>query len=154
MARRKKGTVDYTKILPLFVYGTLMTGFGNYFGLLRGRHDDVKPATIKGKMYSAGMFPMVIDGDDTIVGQLIYIPEKYFTSVIRDCDRLEGFYPSGDYNLYDRKIVTATLEDGSTVDAWSYISKERSSMSLRKPVVSGDWRAYWKVMGRYEAYPW
>ena len=48
-------------------------------------------------------------------------------------DQLEG-YP----RLYDRMLVPATLEDGSTVTAWVYVMNNIPQQA--KVIASGDWK--------------
>lgn len=140
--------------LPAFVYGTLRSGEGNWSWCLQGRTIAEMPATLTGaRMWSNGGFPFVYMDEsvktDVVVGELMYIPEHLFAEVLRDLDGLEGYRgPGNEFNLYDRKVVTVTTEDGEQVEAYTYLVSERiyedrlrdSDPSIR--IASGDWLAY------------
>ena len=48
-------------------------------------------------------------------------------------DRLKG-----SPRLYDRQLIPATLEDGSTVEAWVYVMNNIPEQA--KVIDSGDWK--------------
>ena len=68
-------------------------------------------------------------GDTTVHAELIEIPFEDWPNV----DRLEG-YP----RFYDRKLIQATLADGSTDTGWVYIMN--SLPVAAKVIQSGDWK--------------
>lgn len=139
---------EFVKI-PFFVYGTLRNGFGNYEHLLKGNTIKEIPATIKGKMYSvskSGGFPCVVAGNDTIKGELMYIKEDRYWSVMRNLDILEGYdYKNEQRSMYLRRLKEVTLENGEKVLAWVYIWKGEVKKDLY--VKSGDWKQYMMVKG-------
>lgn len=153
-ARRAPATTT-ERHLPAFVYGTLRNGCGNYEWCLKGRTLTEEPATLTGaRMWSnRGSFPFVSTNDsaetDVVVGELMCIPESLFADVLRDLDGLEGYRgPGVASNLYDRKIVTVTTDDGEQVEAYTYIVSQNiydSRLRNSDPselVDSGDWLTY------------
>lgn len=104
----------------IFVYGTLKVGghFAKSFDEVRLSH---VPATTKGTMYrAAGWFPgCVFGGENTITGELHEVQD--FERVLRHMDYIEGCNPAGSpHNLYNRKTITVTTEDGREVEAVTY----------------------------------
>jgi len=92
---------------------------------------NITPCTIVGTLYDTGWgFPAFEQTGDTVVhAELIEIPFEDWPNV----DRLEG-YP----RLYDRKLIQATLADGSTDTGWVYIMN--SLPATAKVIQSGDWK--------------
>ncbi len=121
------------------VYGTLRNGYGNHWLWADDPQCTARPGThrVAGfAMYSAwnGGFPYAVpDPESSIVAELIDVTPECMERL----DRLEG-YP----HHYDRKVVTATAEDGSTIEAWMYFatpSRAREIAAECPLVVSGDW---------------
>jgi gamma-glutamylcyclotransferase (GGCT)/AIG2-like uncharacterized protein YtfP len=118
----------------LFVYGTLMRGFGNNVYTLSGA-TFVKCEAITGfDMYTNGAYPMLVDSDDptkTVHGEIFLISKSTFAK----CDSLEG-YPTH----YNRKQVQTT--QGL---AWVYFY-EKTGFNTRLdrliPIENGDFREY------------
>ena len=117
------------KTVKLVVYGTLMTGEGNHS--LCANAVNITPCTIVGTLYDTGWgFPAFEQTGDTVVhAELIEIPFEDWSRV----DGLEG-YP----RLYDRKLVPATLADGSVEEGWVYVMNEIPSRAT--VIKSGDWK--------------
>ena len=115
--------------VQIIAYGTLMTGESNHRYCRNAV--SIQPCTIKGTIYDTGWhFPAFRpEGDTTVHAELIEIPIADWPAM----DRLEG-YP----RLYDRMLVPATLEDGSTVEAWVYVMNTIPAQA--KVIPSGDWK--------------
>lgn len=113
----------------VFVYGTLLRGFGNHrllenafmMGETSTEHDVYK-------MISVGYFPgVLIGGTDKIVGEMYAVDDSTFAML----DSLEGF-PS----MYSR--IQVPLENGFR--AWMYIwNKDFENCPI---VPGGNWRTY------------
>lgn len=133
-----------TNILPVFVYGTLRAGLGNYENILRGNTVHEAPATLSGAtMLDAGGFPFVIrEGEGTIIGEVMFLDEDYLDYTMGRLDRLEGFRgPGVQGNMYEREQAQVALTDGSTVTAWVYITSPgfRRHTDTMKTITTGDW---------------
>jgi len=118
--------------MRVFVYGTLLAGFGNHKALMQDA-TFLGKTTTKGKMYSAGGFPMVVRDDDErsiIHGEVYEVDDE----TARQLDRLEG-HP----RWYCREPVPT--EHG---EAWIYLMPAKSIRRDQPLVESGDWRQYVK----------
>lgn len=122
---------------PIFVYGTLRKGFHNYRTYLNNRTYKEIPATTRGKMYSLGSFPAVVEGDKTIYGELMYIKPEEYINVLHDLDFLEGFYVVED-SMYVRKLVDCFDMKGRKIKAWIYLWNR--NIENFSEIISGDWK--------------
>ena len=95
----------------LFVYGTLMRGYGNNV-LLRDSDFLGEAVTTDGKFSMVtGGFPMVYaGGSSNIKGELYWVDDV----VLQSCDRLEG-HP----NWYRRERIS--VDAAAVVHPWMYI---------------------------------
>ena len=117
----------------VFVYGTLMSGFGNNALLRNGNATLVQTATIVGEMYDLGCFPGVkLRGKNKVKGEVWEVDKP----TLERLDRLEG-----EGVLYKRKkTCVANFYRGAT-DVWVYeIMREQDEESL---VASGDYRKHY-----------
>ena len=129
--------------MKIFVYGTLKLNgrLSHGFDALRGV---VKPATIKGAMYSVhGSYPaVVLSGNTEIKGELHQYDFNNCTeegAFITAMDRIEGYNPNGDpkNNLYNRVEVFVTLTDGSMAEAMMYVfNRDVSKLDI---IADGYW---------------
>lgn len=129
--------------LPVFVYGTLRKGHGNYRNYLLGKTAHEAKALFTGKMFSVhGSFPALLIGGEKIVGELMYIKPENFDRVLQNLDRLEGFRPQDpQHSMYVRREARVYNEtDGTFVDAYVYYWN--SSYKGFKHVTSGDWNEF------------
>lgn len=134
-----------TPIQPLFVYGSLRSGFqhpaysyiSRYFTLVgKGR--------VNGQLYDMSDYPAAIatEGDQQIVGELYRIkdPEE-FAWAMAQLDDYEGLFPEpGEPALYKRETATIFLEDGTQEQAWIYWFN--GSVEGRAPIPCGDLLEY------------
>lgn len=119
----------------IFVYGTLLRGFGNWSWCLKDRATFIKEAELPNfKMLHLGGFPGIIPGDSVVKGEVFTFDSD---EVLRDLDRLEG-HP----NFYVRTPVT--LADGTECETYVLNSGWRKDNN-RGVVESGSWR---EVTGR------
>lgn len=126
---------------PFFVYGTLMTGYGNH-RVVMDYVKDIKEATVKGfDIYPYGGFPFVKPGNSVVMGQLIYVNDDDYQAALQNCDWLEGYTEGRSGNMYERETVTVTTEDGKEVEAWIYVGHSFDS-SKKEKIESGSWRDY------------
>lgn len=116
-----------TEQKPVFVYGTLRAGQGNYLGILRGTTVQERPATLNDyTLFGAGV-PFAVEREGrVVVGEVMDVDAELWPGVLRRLDGLEGYRGEGRNNMYDRKVRTVTLADGSTVEAYVYLAGESS----------------------------
>ncbi|WP_158212329.1 gamma-glutamylcyclotransferase family protein [Natranaerobius trueperi] len=122
---------------PVFVYGTLKKGYGNY-RLIKDFTTHELPATTKGELYDLGAFPGLIEGSDTIKGQLMYIDSDHYQSALSVLDTMEGYDENNINNsLYIRKLVTVHA-DNQTIEAYAYFWN--GSVEQAKKIEEGEYR--------------
>jgi len=107
----------------LFVYGTLMRGFGHPMAQLLSRSADlIGEARCRGRLYLVTHYPaLVLSGDpaDVVFGELYRLraPDE----LLREFDMYEacgeGFAAPTEYV---RQLLAVTLEGGTT-EAWTYV---------------------------------
>lgn len=141
-----------TDLLPVFVYGTLRNGLGNYQHILEGNTVREEPATMSGAtMLDAGGFPFVIaEGEGTIIGEVMYLDPEYATLTMARLDRLEGYRgPGVPGNMYEREQVTVTSADGIPFTAYAYITSAgfRRHTNDMPVIASGDWTTVPRLRG-------
>jgi len=151
-ALRKLGYEHYlTQAYPVFVYGTLRPGQGNY-RLMSDAAIDSTQATLSGHaIYGAHRgFPYAAEHEDpsaVTVGDIVWLSDTSLGAYARDSmDGLEGFdsdFPSSSH--YERVLrdVTFVTPDGheETVKAWTYMARGSARRQLREEdrIADGDW---------------
>lgn len=115
--------------LPVFVYGTLRNGHGNYNRILKGKTVQEVQAEIHGmKIHSVspmgGGFPCMVKGTESHVvqGELMYLDEFDAEATMKRLDTLEGFVEGRPHNMYrrEKRMVWNKLRSDYT-EAWVYI---------------------------------
>ncbi|MBS4025856.1 MAG: gamma-glutamylcyclotransferase [Clostridia bacterium] len=130
------------KGIKVFVYGTLMKGFGNH-RQIEEQLIGLRPGKVKGELYhlSAG-YPALRFGEGTVIGELLTLSDPQQT--LAKLDWLEGYSGNNGSNLYNRVEVEVSTDTG-TEKAYCYIwSEENCSYLINSgtPVRNGDWRKY------------
>jgi gamma-glutamylcyclotransferase (GGCT)/AIG2-like uncharacterized protein YtfP len=120
-----------TESLPLFVYGTLLSGEARagMLGELRRQ-----PAHIRGQLYHlpAGYPAVVLGGDSRVHGQIVDAPGDRLLAML---DVYEGVADG----LYRREIVGATL-GLRTERAWVYVT-DAARVTQGRHLTQGRWRS-------------
>lgn len=125
-------------LYPVFVYGTLRKGFGNYAWALGGQTEQEAPATLYGfDMYAVSSFPGIVEGAGHVVGELMYLKDA---ATLTRLDRLEGYEPGREsHSMYLRIRVACDTADGP-IDAWTYVWNRALRDTPR--IESGDFADY------------
>lgn len=127
---------------PVFVYGTLRTGQGNWQWALQDRTTSAHLATVTGfQMYGLQGYPYAVHTDNDkhlIHGEVMHIDPEQYDEVMADLDRLEGYRPDNKNSHYDKKIIQATLEDGTKVEAYIYFVYDIPARNLPL-TLNQDW---------------
>jgi gamma-glutamylcyclotransferase (GGCT)/AIG2-like uncharacterized protein YtfP len=138
--------------LPIFVYGTLLEGYGNWEYFLKGKTERVVSGFISGfDMYSVGAFPCIKHSsiDRKVYGELMYVEPELYDQVLSRVDSLEGYH-KGRYSkqsMYLRKKVSVRTECGDIVQAWVYVWNRPGDLGNR--IKSGSWDEYCRDAHRY-----
>ena len=118
--------------MKLFVYGTLLTGFGNWQWALAPQNGE--PLTLLGyELHDAGGYPMMIpslDNESKVHGEVFEIN----IDELRQIDRLEG-HP----NFYERVEIKNPL---TGENMFTYICQQGKYLPL---IESGSWREHVKA---------
>jgi gamma-glutamylcyclotransferase (GGCT)/AIG2-like uncharacterized protein YtfP len=120
----------------VFVYGSLMRGLELHHHMKSGEY--VCDATARGTLVSLGAYPGLIDGPDTVRGEVYRFADlPAALDVLDDVEDFDATDP--DASLYVRVSREVTTTDGRAVNAWLYVYN-RTTKGARK-VEGGDWRA-------------
>lgn len=130
--------------LPVFVYGTLRNGLGNYLSILNGNTLREEPAVLRdAEMRDGGGCPFVnLTGSGQVTGEVMHLNPDTIEDTMRRLDRLESYRgPNNPSNMYERVQVVVTHPDGSSTEAWTYVTgRGFAEWTDEMPVVeSGDW---------------
>ena len=146
MNNSNNNTNNQPQKTTVFVYGTLLTGHGNWQRIL-APSKGVKATTIdQYTMRSMGGFPAVYDAHEgtpstEIVGECFLVDD----ATVQRLDALEG-HP----NWYKREEVRVELEGGVETVAWMYIMPRQTSNPRglgQRPrnnelIASGNWNEF------------
>jgi gamma-glutamylcyclotransferase (GGCT)/AIG2-like uncharacterized protein YtfP len=118
----------------LFVYGTLRSQVSNEMSrFLQSHAQAVGGAKTPGILFQLDGFPGMVasvDGSDRVVGEVYRMDDPAATLALLDA--YEG-------DQFERQLVTVTIDDGRTFDAWVYVYKLDTSGKPR--ITSGDYLA-------------
>lgn len=125
---------------PVFVYGTLLEGFGNWKRYLAPAKGT--PAKIEGFVLGdLGYFPGINHSDqenDTVFGEIYLCTEQDISRM----DVLEGYREGRERNMYEREEVLVTIYLSETtyiiIPAQTYVYNSPVS----KLIESGNWKTY------------
>ena len=108
----------------LFVYGTLMRGYVHPMArLLSANAEFLGEASCRGRLYMVKHYPGLVlsdDANDIVHGELYRLREA--EPLLREFDMYEACgegFPEP--TQYIRRMLPVTLEQGETVDVWTYI---------------------------------
>jgi gamma-glutamylcyclotransferase (GGCT)/AIG2-like uncharacterized protein YtfP len=118
----------------VFVYGTLMEGFGNN-RLLKDSSLIENATTEDGYVLVANGIPYLLEdqGKSYVHGEIYKVNEK----TLENLDTLEG-HP----NWYARKVINVVTEQGDRLKAWAYFMPKKPNGVV--VVESGDYREHVK----------
>lgn len=120
----------------IFVYGTLRTP--RHEGDRQARNHSLiqdhvisrRPAQMTGVLMNLGPFPMAIQEQGNIIGELLEVEPE----ALKVTDRLEG-HPT----LYFRAETEVVTDDDEIYTAWVYWAGKRLQESASSIIRSGDW---------------
>lgn len=139
-----KSICEVEEMIPVFVYGTLLSGESNY-RIIEPFVQKVTPVQLRNyKMHSIqGHFPAIIKSkkNGVISGELMYLKPPRYQKAIDRLDRLEGYIEQApECSMYLREKVTVITESGDQVEAYAYIWN-RSLKGCPK-IPHGNWRTF------------
>ena len=126
----------------LFVYGTLMRGFDHPMAKLLSRDAEFcGAARCQGRLYLVKHYPGLVlseDASDLVFGEVVRLHRPEQTLVI--LDDYEGCGPGVASPLYLRQLLPVTLDDGTVIEAWTYV--------YNRPVAKLKWIASGRFLER------
>jgi gamma-glutamylcyclotransferase (GGCT)/AIG2-like uncharacterized protein YtfP len=120
----------------IFVYGTLKVG-GHFARRFDSHRQKVLDGTIIGQLFAVvgAFFPAVkLTGEGTVKGEVHRYED--FDQVLRQFDGIEGYREGREGNLYERRVVDVTTDEG-VIRAYLY-EFNRDDAEL-EPVEGGEW---------------
>jgi gamma-glutamylaminecyclotransferase len=127
----------------LFVYGTLMRGFGNNTILKSSQFIDSASTEEEYKLV-ADVIPFLVDEPRGYVHGELYKVNEHVLEII---DQLEN-HP----NWYERRVINVISEVGDKYSAWTYFIHERHIPKTHDTVESGIYRDYTTEYLKEKAY--
>jgi len=123
-----------SKILNVFVYGTLKEGRPLDRKIFADTRLSVIPATIGGTLYNLGRYPAVkLTGKGLVQGEIHKFHKDDIRKVIEIMDMIEGYSQKREEknNLYNRRVVTAKTKDGEKTDVYVYEYSQEPKASTK-----------------------
>jgi gamma-glutamylcyclotransferase (GGCT)/AIG2-like uncharacterized protein YtfP len=127
--------INQAAYLPLFVYGTLLSG-QPAFHLIAHAVERFAPAKAPGLvMHNVGRYPIAVPGQGQIVGEVHWLYPERYVALLAELDEYEGAE-------YKRQVYTALLTgDQQTAEVWIFVGDP--VYAARFPLVpDGDWRRW------------
>lgn len=136
--------MDNKPRFPIFVYGTLKTGHGNYMCYLSYVvSKSIKAETLSDKftmLEIPGAYPYVVagvEGHETgIKGELVWVDEDEYEETLGRLDGLEGVARQH----YVRIETPVVDEEGNAYVAWMYMASKATRADLLTRVAGGSIR--------------
>ena len=142
--------INYSEVLPFFVYGTLLPGHANFH--LFGDESQISHCEASlsyAAMFAKATYPVMRKSEletDQVVGVVVTMTTDRFHEKLRFLDQLEDFdVEHADEGEYRREQVEVKLKDNETVVAWTYFGRNVDFEKLKK-IESGSWDAYVKEL--------
>lgn len=136
------------RCFKVFVYGTLLKGWGNFQAFLSYFEPQVIEATVRGRIFWAGVkgcFPCLFNlskGARDVHGQIMVIRPQSICEALRSLDRLEGYAGPGRRNHYDRVVKVAVDLKGRRHRVFTYsypLNQLQSFVEQGLEISSGSW---------------
>lgn len=130
--------------LPIFVYGTLKRGEERERMWPRPAIK-VEQATTAGCLFDLGPYPALVEGAETIEGELWYVAVEDLDETLAALDEIECFGNDG-VDLYVRRIVPCLTGNGETQRAYTYFfANPAELMDAQAIVPDRDGKCRWNA---------
>ena len=131
-------------VYPLFVYGSLRSGFQSpAYEYISRFFNIIGEAKVKGKLFDMGSYPAAVPctEDHFIVGELYSIKdESEFSWAIGQLDDYEGIGVEADEEILYKRELSEIIMGDKKITAWMYWFN--GDVSGRPEILSGDVIAY------------
>jgi gamma-glutamylcyclotransferase (GGCT)/AIG2-like uncharacterized protein YtfP len=120
--------------LPLFVYGTLMSGQPAH-KRLAGSMLRLEKAQLQGvSLHVVSWYPLAAPGDGEVHGEVVWLRSEGYAELLTALDAYEG-------DEYTRVVRSVRIPGGDTISCWVYLAT--AATAARYPrVPDGDWRTH------------
>lgn len=108
-----------TDVCHVFVYGTLKRGECNE-SVWPCQPLRIETAWTLGALFASNAYPALMEGNDRVEGEVWSFGIHDRPTVIDALDRLEGTTSNAPDDLYHRRIVEVTLDEGQSLRASTY----------------------------------
>ena len=137
-----------TEEKKVFVYGSLREGFFNYDKYLKNKVSPASLGEVKGKLFhlSHKGYPALLEGEDTIIGEIMEIKDFYENIV--SLDEMEGYlsFEDASNNEYIRTIMDVKNLHTNTMEScyvYKYVEFNDKDFNHHAVHIShGDWKKY------------
>ena len=137
-----------TEEKKVFVYGSLREGFFNYDKYLKNKVSSASLGEVKGKLFhlSHKGYPALLEGEDTIIGEIMVIKDFYANIV--SLDEMEGYlsFEDASNNEYIRTIMDVKNLHTNTMEScyvYKYVEFNDKDFNQHAVHIShGDWKKY------------
>lgn len=138
-----------TKQLPFFVYGTLMTGFGNN-RIIKDLTDRVEQGELDNAQIHPvmphGGFPCMTRGVGIVTGEIVYMKPESYDIALQQMDALEGYRKSNPIgSMYIRETALIRNDEGQLIKCYVYRWNREAE---NEKIKSGCWRTFHKELTR------
>lgn len=138
------------KNINIFVYGSLREGFFNYNKFLAGKVSKKIDAKLNNfKLYHMPYkgYPAIINGQDSVLGEIMVLNESDYDSTIKALDEMEGFLNAGNpENEYHKMILEVeNLQNNEKELCYVYFyNKDKDELFASKAIYlpEGNWKEY------------
>ena len=133
-------------ISAFFVYGTLKKSYLRG-GLWPCKPLRILPGTIQSDLFDLGSYPAASPGDQWLLGEIWeFLPED-MDATIAELDQIEGYYPGGEKNEYNRQVVTAEFVGPDNMplntQAFAYFAARAKQLEVARKI-----RPFLQFLGR------
>lgn len=119
--------------VPLFVYGTLLSG-GSNDHVVEPYVVQVRSGTVRGRLVDAGDYPALIPdrNGELVAGEWLFLR----AGALKVLDEFEGYYGPGKQNEYERIWVRDAQMDE---EGWVYVWRDPRGCPV---IPGGNWLTY------------
>lgn len=138
------------KNINIFVYGSLREGFFNYNKYLDGKVLNKRDAKLENmRLYHMDYkgYPAIINGEETVLGEIITLNESDYESTMKAVDEMEGFIsennPENEYHKIILEVEDIQTNEKEKCFVYFYNKdKDIDFEDKAEHIPSGDWKSY------------
>ena len=133
-------------ISAFFVYGTLKKSYLRG-GLWPRKPIRITPGTIQSDLFDLGSYPAAVPGTQWLLGEIWEFLAEDMEPSIAELDQIEGYYPGGKSNEYNRQVVTVEFngpdDTPQHTQAYAYFAAQPKQLEVARKI-----RPFLQFLGR------